>query len=183
MDKQLLHKYFAGEATTEEEKQIMDWAEKSPENFQSYLHDRKWWNAILVNYKFKPKVNSSGKNRKMNVWMVATLAASIALLITITRVLIPVETTNKWQSVWSPPGQRLRLTLDDGTIVWLNSQSTLSFPAYFNADERIVELNGEGYFEVKKNKDIPFIVRTAEYDVEVLGTTFNVFAYQSEDLF
>lgn len=186
MNKELLHKYFTGETTPEEEKMIMDWAEESPENYQSYLQDRKWWNAVLVNYKFKSKVHSSKKKIKTNFWKVATFAASIALLIAVARIISPTEPApinSRWQSVWSPPGQRLRVTLDDGTIVWLNSQSTLSFPAYFNANERVVELNGEGYFEVKKNKDIPFIVRTAEYDVEVLGTTFNVFAYQSQDLF
>ena len=48
MDKELLHTYFRGEATPEEEKQIMDWAESSPENYQEYLKERKIWNAILM---------------------------------------------------------------------------------------------------------------------------------------
>lgn len=59
MDKELLHTYFRGEATPEEEKQIMDWAESSPENYQEYLKERKIWNAILmysVNPTIKPQL-------------------------------------------------------------------------------------------------------------------------------
>jgi ferric-dicitrate binding protein FerR (iron transport regulator) len=70
--------------------------------------------------------------------------------------------------------------LADGTKVWLNAASSLRFPAAFAGKERIVELNGEGYFEVAKNASMPFHVRVHDMDVQVLGTHFNINAYTDE---
>ncbi|TSJ36601.1 FecR family protein [Mucilaginibacter corticis] len=72
------------------------------------------------------------------------------------------------------------LVLADGTKVWLNAQSKLTFPTVFNGKERIVELTGEAYFEVKHNAAQPFKVKTANQTVEDLGTAFNVSAYIDE---
>lgn len=185
MQKETLHKYFAGEASSEEEKKIMDWAEESPGNYQSYLSERKWWNALLVHYHPATSSESAKTGRTINYWMLSTIAASIAIMLLIISQVIssPDMPDDKWQTIWVPPGQRSLITLDDGTKVWLNAQSTLSYPVSYKADKRIVELNGEGYFEVEKNEDMPFIVRTKQYDIEVLGTNFNVLAYESNDLF
>lgn len=78
-------------------------------------------------------------------------------------------------------GEEYQLILSDGTKVWLNSESKLSYPTRFASNIREVELEGEAYFEVTKNKKAPFIVKTKQMDVEVLGTSFNVSAYQDED--
>lgn len=80
-------------------------------------------------------------------------------------------------------GQRAQITLSDGTTVWLNSGTTLSYPTAFGRRRRTVELDGEGYFEVTRNERAPFVVRTSKADVEVLGTKFNVDAYTSTDRF
>ena len=69
--------------------------------------------------------------------------------------------------------------LPDGSTVTLNHYSSLSYPEKFKSDKREVELNGEAYFEVNKNKKHPFIVQTETIDVQVLGTHFNVDAYQN----
>ena len=79
-----------------------------------------------------------------------------------------------------PAGQRVQLVLGDGTKVWLNSKSTFTYPTSFGKNIREVELDGEGYFEVTKNEKAPFIVKTRKYDIKVLGTTFNVSAYQNK---
>ncbi len=79
-----------------------------------------------------------------------------------------------------PRGGKYRLILPDGTKVWLNAASELRFPTAFPGAERVVELNGEGYFEVAADADQPFIVKTANLRVEVLGTHFNVKAYPDE---
>lgn len=81
-----------------------------------------------------------------------------------------------------PAGGEYRLTLPDGTKVWLNSASRLTFPARFSGSERYVELNGEAYFEVAKNKKMPFIVKAGETRTEVLGTHFNIMAYRDESV-
>ena len=77
-----------------------------------------------------------------------------------------------------PVGGEYRLTLSDGTKVFLNSMTALKYPVQFGQDKREVELVGEAYFEVKKNAAKPFVVNTKEMKVEVLGTSFNVNAYK-----
>lgn len=79
-----------------------------------------------------------------------------------------------------PRGGFYQLSLADGTLVWLNASSTLRFPVSFNGPERLVDLEGEGYFEVAKDATKPFIVRTTQANVKVLGTHFNVSAYTAE---
>lgn len=80
----------------------------------------------------------------------------------------------------TPKGGQYQLTLSDGTRVWLNAASSLRFPAVFSKEERSVELNGEAYFEVAENKNIPFRVTAGGQMVEVLGTHFNINAYDDE---
>ncbi|MDR1116305.1 MAG: FecR domain-containing protein [Tannerella sp.] len=183
MEKELLHKYFSGETTPVEEKEIIDWAESSPENYQMYLKERKFWDAVTVNNIEMPA--DAAKNRKkINIWKYAAVAASIALLFSLFHSLNDSgKPEEKWQSVWAPPGQRARIVLDDSTVVWLNSQSTLAYPSSFGSGVRTVKLNGEGYFEVKKDEKKAFIVQTSQYDISVLGTSFNVFSYENKAAF
>ena len=86
-------------------------------------------------------------------------------------------------SVSVPYGQRVSLTLQDGTSVWLNAGTTLRYPALFTGRERRVEIEGEARFEVVHDAKHPFIVRTYACDVEVLGTKFDVMAEEREGLF
>jgi ferric-dicitrate binding protein FerR (iron transport regulator) len=79
-----------------------------------------------------------------------------------------------------PFGHRHSIVLSDGTKVQLNSGSQLVFPAEFRGKTREVFLKGEGFFEVSKNKEKPFIVKTEFLDLRVLGTSFNVTSYQDE---
>jgi hypothetical protein len=85
-----------------------------------------------------------------------------------------------YNTITTPKGGQYQLVLADGTKVWLNAASSLRFPAAFAGKERIVELNGEGYFEVAKNASMPFHVRVHDMDVQVLGTHFNINAYTDE---
>lgn len=80
------------------------------------------------------------------------------------------------QELYIPPGQRGELVLPDGTKVWLNAGSRLSYPSVFEG-ERKVRLSGEAYFEVAKNEQMPFIVSTKTVEIKALGTRFNVFSY------
>jgi len=79
-----------------------------------------------------------------------------------------------------PRGGQYSLTLPDGSKVWLNAASTLRFPTRFTGSSREVTLDGEAYFEVAKNKQMPFFVNTRNMQVKVLGTHFNVMAYRDE---
>jgi len=80
----------------------------------------------------------------------------------------------------TPRGGQYQVTLADGTIVWLNAASSLKYPTAFAGKERNVELTGEAYFEVAKDKSKPFNVKVNGMKVEVLGTHFNVMAYDDE---
>ncbi|MCL3779550.1 FecR family protein [Prolixibacteraceae bacterium JC049] len=73
------------------------------------------------------------------------------------------------------------ITLSDGTKVWLNSLSSLKYPVTFNRKKRIVELTGEAYFEVVHDAQHPFIVKTTDYNIRVLGTSFNISCYKSDN--
>jgi len=87
-----------------------------------------------------------------------------------------------YNSLATPRGGHYKITLPDGSIVWLNSASSLRFPTSFNGDKREVEMSGEAYFEIAKNVKQPFIVKVNDGSkVEVLGTHFNVMAYGDED--
>lgn len=91
-------------------------------------------------------------------------------------VALPVAGTN---TLSTPRGGQYQLILPDGSKVWLNAASKLSFPASFAGQaQRRVQLTGEAYFEISKNKDQPFLVKTGNQEVEVLGTHFNVSNYK-----
>lgn len=89
-----------------------------------------------------------------------------------------------------PTGGQFRITLQDGSVVWLNSSSTLRYPTAFTGKERIVELQGQGYFEIARNASQPFRVKvlrgagreTAPMEVQVLGTHFDIMAYADENV-
>jgi transmembrane sensor len=85
-------------------------------------------------------------------------------------------------TVTTPRGGQYQLVLDDGSKVWLNSASSLSFPAVFTGKTREVEITGEAYFEVAKNAAKPFRVKANHTVVEVLGTHFNIMAYNDESV-
>jgi transmembrane sensor len=80
----------------------------------------------------------------------------------------------------TPKGGQYQIVLPDGTTVFLNAASSLIYPTSFHGTERVVTLTGEAYFEVAKNKDMPFRVKSGIQTVEVLGTHFNINAYTDE---
>ncbi len=84
------------------------------------------------------------------------------------------------QTVSTPLASRANFTLPDGSQVWLNAGSTISFPSRFGKKSRVIRLTGQAYFDVKKEK-IPFSVETKDFSVKVLGTAFDVFAYPGEN--
>ena len=79
-----------------------------------------------------------------------------------------------------PAGGEYRLVLSDGSVVYMNSESRLKYPVKFIEDKRVVKLEGEAYFDVTHDEQHPFIVRTEQLNVKVLGTGFNVMAYKGD---
>jgi ferric-dicitrate binding protein FerR (iron transport regulator) len=87
---------------------------------------------------------------------------------------------NDKMTVQVETGQKAKMQLPDGTDVWLNSASSLTYDGTYNKTERVVYLQGEAYFEVSKDKARPFIVRVNDISIEALGTSFNVKAYPDD---
>lgn len=89
---------------------------------------------------------------------------------------------NSFNTLSTPTGGQYNIILADGTKVYLNAVSSIKYPTQFNGDKRVVELEGEAYFEVAKNKNKPFIVKSNNQSIEVLGTHFNVHSYNNESV-
>jgi len=85
-----------------------------------------------------------------------------------------------YNTITTPKGGQFRIVLSDGTKVWLNAASSITFPTTFPATERKVTITGEVYFEVAKNMQVPFRVVTGKQEVEDVGTCFNIKAYDDE---
>ncbi|TSD63310.1 DUF4974 domain-containing protein [Inquilinus sp. KBS0705] len=85
-----------------------------------------------------------------------------------------------FNTIATPIGGQYQVILPDGTKVWLNAASSLKYPTLFKGSQRVVELTGEAYFEVAKNAAMPFSVKVNDMQVKVLGTHFNIMAYNNE---
>jgi transmembrane sensor len=81
----------------------------------------------------------------------------------------------------NPNGVKTQIRLPDGTMVWLNSDSKLTYPSLFSDDSRNVELKGEAFFDVTENKAKPFVIQTPYFTTTVLGTSFSIRAYENYD--
>lgn len=89
-------------------------------------------------------------------------------------------TSMVYNTLQTPRGGQYQITLSDGSKVWLNAASSMHYPVTFSRNERRVEISGEAYFEIAKDPSRPFIVRINQMEVQVLGTRFNINAYQDE---
>lgn len=121
--------------------------------------------------------------------LVLTLSkyAAIAILLITSTYFISQYTFNHFHDIelntlYVPAGQRAKLTLEDGSTVWLNANSTLKYPSHFAKNKRLVEIEGEAFFDVALNEKKPFVVSTKKMDIEVLGTQFNVNSYSDTDV-
>ncbi len=93
-----------------------------------------------------------------------------------------IENAPVFNTVSTPKGGQFHIVLPDGTGVWLNAASSLRFPTAFTGKQRNVEITGEVYFEVAHNRQMPFVVKNGATEITVLGTHFNVMAYDDEKI-
>lgn len=188
MEKDLLHKFFAGTATLEEKEAIMHWMESDPGNKQFLLKERKLYNAVLLHGEDKQVQQQAGRQQyflRRGVARFLRVAAMIVVAFGLGYFWQSEKTEGPiaMQTISVPAGQCVNVTLPDGSNIWLNAQTTIQYPVSFNKENRQVKLDGEAYFNVAKDSKRPFIVNTKECSVEVLGTKFNIDAYSSRDKF
>ena len=124
------------------------------------------------------------ENRPRRVYLWFARVASVILLLSMTGLSVYYYTMSQMimpdMIVSVEKGQKANVVLPDGSKVWVNSDSRLSYGSRFNQKERVLSLEGEAYFEVTPDKDRPFIVETDELAVRALGTSFNVKSYEEE---
>ncbi len=134
----------------------------------------------------KVKESKSTKVKRLNnrIWRIA---AVIILLIAIGGLYQIFEQPLGGEKISyieksNPAGERSQFILPDNTVVWLNAKSTITYPESFeDLSQRTIELKGEAYFKVADRVSQPFVVKTDEFNVQVLGTTFNVKAYKEDE--
>lgn len=123
--------------------------------------------------------------RKINLWAYSAVA-SIAVLLTLLIYNVFLSTHDKvnisYIEAKTPFGVKSKISLPDGSFVYLNSGSTLKYPAVFEKKQRKVLLNGEAFFEVEKDAKHPFIVETGDLNIKVLGTHFNVKNFEDDEV-
>lgn len=183
MNKNLLYRYFDGKATPQEIHMIRCWAEESEENSQQLQYERRLFNAMLLTSDLQCEPEKVTRRTSHIINKVVKLAAAIALLFLSvggTYYLMSHKSESSqlaMQTVRVPSGQRVELTLPDSTHVWLNANTSMTYPVSFMKNSREVSIDGEAFFEVKHDDEVPFIVHMRQMDVRVLGTKFNVQSY------
>lgn len=185
MDKEVLYRFFEGTATLDEERKIRQWMEASAENTKEFFRERKLFDTMLL-VPFEETTAHSSHSFSFyfrKVLYAASIAGITLLLSTLYWSRKENRELQALQTITVPPGQRVNLTLPDGTSVWLNARTTLQYPVSFTRTTRKVLIDGEAYFEVTPNKKRPFVVETSKYAIEVLGTDFNVEAFSSTNEF
>ena len=191
MDQEKLIRYIKGDPFSDAElTEILDWIERSGENKDDYEELKSLWVLTGIS---KTQANPSLKffsdkapiQRKIWTSELLRYAAIFVLAFLIGASSLYLyssfsEPELAYNEIQVPNGEKSMISLYDGTKVWLNSGTTLRYPATFSKKERKVYLDGEGFFDVAKNKDCPFVVNAHDLDVNVLGTRFNVDAYDDD---
>ncbi len=206
---ELVAKEFAGENNAAEKSELQQLISNNPEYRKWHELYRDIWADTRINYqsnrtsqsfeKIAERIND-GKQfylkrnvREKSLLSQRTLYYKIAVVflifvasIFLVRFFIYRQPKEQDQQVVMlervvPKGQKARIYLPDGSIVWLNAESKIRYPEHFDEFNRTVLLEGEGYFEVEKDVSKPFTVRTNRVIVTALGTSFNVRVYSMQD--
>lgn len=207
MDTKTIIRFIKGQTSYSESEQVIRWAEQSPDNM-SYLKELMTIEAMGATGRvaseeeyelFKLKIDGK-KNR---IWsIVRTAAACLLLLLSgganiyffhqeknrfsedaiLTDLILNNRSIDSLvQEIYVPKGAKSHITLPDGSQVWLNSDSRISFPLAFSSKKRSVKFSGEAFFEVEDMDDCPMVISLKNNLIlEVKGTTFNVRSYADE---
>ena len=174
---------FRGKATDQELASIRQWVNADQANRKAFFRERTFYDALQLSKKATANKPSA---RKTFIWSWSqTVAAAAVILICVLAgpALWSHFATDEmvFNTIKVPTGQRVEMTLSDGTHIWLNARSELTYPTSFNGKKREVWLKGEAFFNVTKQGNKKFIVNTGRCEVEVLGTQFNVESYEDDE--
>ena len=200
---ELANKVFQGKSSEKERTILLEWVDANPENQSIYNDFQKLYNATEFPEAFRDFnaqldwVGVSGMmeettekfnrpaTRLISFRNFLRIAAAVVLIISFIVVFNRQTTSDNYdqkemQVFQTKSKQKDYIVLPDHSTVWLNKNSKLLYPNTFDGDQRIVYLSGEAYFDVEPNREKPFIIFSGPAKTEVLGTSFNLRAYDGE---
>lgn len=193
-DYKILAKYITGEITLEEQAKLGEWSKLSENNMQlleevvqirilkkfTFETNKDKTELALVSIHLKMDRKSFRSIVRPYLKYVAILVAVILSTFFCWNIINPTES---YISIVVKAGEEMKkIILDDGSVVWLNSSSTLRIPESFSVKKRFVALDGEAFFDITKHKGSSFKVQTKDMDVKVMGTSFNLNTKTDKDM-
>ncbi len=187
-------KYLQGNANLSEQKALQTWRESAVENEEQFLAQEKLWK--LTEYTATHEVNTEKawnqtkskieakleKERPIKGMIFSSLKIAASIAIVFSSIWLFKNYVLGDEIIIVKSGdKKIEVVLPDSSHVWLNKESRLVYNKDFSAKERKVQLDGEGFFEVKKDAKRPFIIKTGIVETKVLGTSFNLRNYQSDN--
>lgn len=189
VNKEILFKYFKGEATPDEQERILEWIAESPAHKEDFKVYHLMFDGIAL-YGDKSQIIALQPKSRMIMQRVIRYSvgvAAAAMLIAgsyyASRIQYAGSLSKQYTTISVPAGQQMRMSLADGSQVQLNSGATIEYPVVFSNKSRIVKLSGEAMFNVEHDAKRPFIVETFATKIQVHGTKFNVLADKSRNYF
>jgi transmembrane sensor len=197
LNEHLMIRYLQNDCTPEERTVFEAWLQASEQNRDLFYETRVLWHAVKIDHygspdqlnnalnRFNENIQGSDRQRKRKIYLQWMRYAAIFAGTVIVWLFMVFGPSKKNQgslitaSVAHTDSSKL-VVLSDGTRVWLNSNSALTYPLQFSNENRLVTLTGEAYFDVTHDTSHPFIIQTANIRIKVLGTSFNVQAYPNE---
>lgn len=200
MEETSIYRYLTGQATQDEEKELLNWLKASPENRQIFFELKTIWNIRsgfsgegasqsvqraldLVNKRINAENKKTFKptiKKHLLFWSSVAVLFSL-LLFYITSYMLRPATSVLYTYINTNADSVKQIILDDGSLVWLNYKASLTCPKTFSGSDRFVELSGNAFFEIVKDTLHPFVVATDSYRIKVLGTSFSVNTNYSKD--
>ncbi len=192
MEKEKLIESIISAPTKNNDPEIDAWINESSENREEYIQHKNLWaimqtgseiselqirNSLsLVRQKTEPA------KPPISIWNLMKYAALIFVTLLSGYLIGKIEVKHEvaMNEVFVPKGNRSSVTLPDGTKAWINNGTKITYPEKFSEKERVIELEGEGFFDVVHDKAHPFIVKVGENRVKVLGTKFALVAYPED---
>lgn len=199
----LIYQHTLGTLSSQEKDELTSWLKQSPEN-EKLRDDILASLDLMEDYQPNFSVDTKEDYAKMRTQMDFSetvqpqqqksktiaissrrrwlgIAAAFLLLAVASFFFLKNQSPDlEWMTLKTIAGEKQNITLADGSKIWLNENSQLSYPKEFLDNERLVKLKGEAFFDIEKNPSKVFQINTSESTVQVLGTSFNVRAYQTE---
>jgi len=196
----LITRVLTGEASAEEKECLVNWIEESKSNKKLFFEMKDIWEVSHAATEDRFKSDESWERFKTQIekneekeekeerihklYSFLKIASIVIVSVGLSWLVFGLTSSNRFlvskNEVITPRGSKTQIVLPDGTKVWLNSGSNLTYYSDYNGEKRDVTLSGEAFFEVTKNPHKPFVVKTGKIDIKAFGTAFNVKSYPTD---